>query len=82
MLIRVCSRNHRVLDLAEMRGPRIESKQTGWGMGAACLCPSQRTKAASKVWEEELDQDSWEKEGGWRDVSLSHRAEYLQYWEQ
>ena len=41
LLIRVCSRSHLVLDLAEMRGPRGESEQVERG-GASCLCPSQR----------------------------------------
>lgn len=33
LLIRVCSRRHLVLGLAEVRGPRRESEQVAWGRG-------------------------------------------------
>lgn len=38
LLTRVCSRNHLVLDLAEIRGPRSEPEQMDLGDGEACLC--------------------------------------------
>ena len=74
LLTRVCSRSHRVLDLAETRGPGRESEQTDLE-DRACLCPSQRLleklTGRCEVWEKELDQDPWGHEGGRRDMSLS-----------